>query len=139
MDHHGWAQEVEVRFGGHEGALTVFLGTGPTGVLVSREMRIECGPLDGLIKGTFDFDADAVRAALHDLLKRPDLSGEVRIAEAEHGEFRAWINLDHGTGVLSTRFESEFGLQDGGGVLTLTTDQSYLRETLRVLDGLRRT
>lgn len=133
---HESVAEHEVCFGGKEGALTVMLGTGPVGALVSGEMRLKCGPLDGRIRAVFNFDAQAVREALRDLLERPDLTGEVHIAEAEHGEFRVGLQLDHGRGVVSAHVASEYAMEDGGGTLVLTTDQTYVGEALRALDRL---
>ena len=126
-----WVFEHEVRFGGAEG---VFLGLGPTGVLISREMRLECGPLDGRVKAWFDFDLEAVRTELRDLLARSDLTGRVRISGAEHGEFSSIADLDHGLGVISNTVASGFARADGGGTLTLTTDQSCLRQALSERD-----
>lgn len=131
---HEWVPQHEVRFGGAEGALTVLLGEGPVGVLVSEEARIECGPLEGTVRGCFDFDAAAVKQSLVALLARPDLTGHVHLTGSEHGEFRATLDLDHGRGVLTAGFESGYGMQDGGGTLTLMTDQSSLPEALRALD-----
>lgn len=132
--HDNWASEHEVRFGGVEGALTVCLGLGPTGVLISREMRLECGPLDGRVKAWFEFDLEAVRSELRNLLARPDLTGRLRISGAEHGEFSSIVDLDHGRGVISTTVANAVARADGGGTLTLTTDQSYLRQTLSELN-----
>ena len=132
--HDNWASEHEVRFGGLEGALIVCLGLGPTGVLISREMRVECGPLDGRVKAWFDFDLEAVRSECRNLLARPDLTGQLRISGAEHGEFSSIVDLDHGRGVISTTVAGGVAGADGGGTLTLTTDQSYLRQTLSELN-----
>ncbi|HWK25437.1 MAG TPA: hypothetical protein VNS09_02685 [Solirubrobacter sp.] len=102
---------------------------------MSREVRIQCGPLDGVISALLDFDSDAVRAGLGELLARPDLSGDVHLTDARHGEFRASVTLNHGRGTLRARFASAYADQDGGCELTLTTDQSFLAETLRQLGG----
>jgi hypothetical protein len=110
-----WTHEREVRFGGHDGALTVYLGLGCIGVLISREVRIECGPLDGRVRGWFDFDPDAVRRELRSLLARRDLTGHVRLTGAEHGEFGAVLDLDHGRGVISATVKSRSpGWMDAG-------------------------
>jgi hypothetical protein len=97
-------------------------------------MRLECGPLDGRIKAWFDFDLELVRVELRDLLARPDLTGRVRITGAEHGEFSAVVDLHHGRGALSATLASGYARADGGGTLTLTTDQSYLHQTLSALN-----
>jgi hypothetical protein len=129
-----WVAEHDVQFGGAEGALTLRLGTGPTGALISREARVECGPLDGVVSGFFDFDPVAVHEELRALLQRPDLAGDVYLTGAEHGEFRATLSIDHGRGVLAMEFESGYAMQDGGGTLTLTTDQSHVNEALRQIE-----
>ena len=129
-----WVPEHDVQFGGAEGALTIRLGVGPTGVLTSREAEIECGPLRGVISGFFDFDPFAVAQALRELLNRRDLTGEVFLTGSEHGGFRASVSLDRGRGQLAATFASGFAMQDGGGTLMLTTDQSHLTEAVRQLD-----
>jgi hypothetical protein len=131
-----WTPEHEIRFGGMEGALTVSLARGSSGMLISREMRVECGPLDGRVKGFFDFEVDATRTGLRARLERPDLTGQLCIASAEHGEFRATIDLERGRGRLTIMIATAYATQDGGGTLTLTTDQSYLQHALRALDQL---
>lgn len=65
----------------------------------------------------------------------PALTGQLRIASAEHGEFRATIHLERERGRL-TIVVATVAMQDGGGTLTLTTDQSYLQHALRALDHL---
>jgi hypothetical protein len=133
-----WVAEHDVRFGGAEGALTLRLGTGPSGSLISREARVECGPLDGVVSGFFDFDPAAIRTQLRELLQEPDLTGDVVLTGAEHGEFRATLSLDHGRGVLAMEFESGFAMQDGGGALRLTTDQSHVREAMQHIERVLR-
>ena len=64
--------EHDVRFGGAEGALTIRLGTRPTGLLVSWQARIARGPHDGVIGAFLDFDPEDARKRLQELLSPRD-------------------------------------------------------------------
>ncbi|MGZ3437821.1 MAG: hypothetical protein ACXU9O_16235 [Gemmatimonadaceae bacterium] len=116
--------------------MTVSLVGGSNGMLISREMRVECGPLDGRVRALFDFDVDVAREGLRALLEHPDLTGQLRITSAEHGEFRATRDVERGRGRLTIVVATVQAMQDGGGTLMLTTDQRYLQHALRALDQL---
>lgn len=65
-----WVAEHDVQFGGAEGVLTLRLAPGPTGPLISREARLRCGRLEGVVLGFFDFGPAAIREELRELLQR---------------------------------------------------------------------
>jgi hypothetical protein len=129
-----WAGIHDVCFGGAEGSLTIRLGPGPLGSLVSREARVEFGPLVGTVSAFLDFDPVATRHALRELLHQRDLTGDVYLTESEHREFRASASIDHGRGVLTMKLETGFAMQNGRGTLILTTDQSHLNEALKQIE-----
>jgi hypothetical protein len=127
-----WVPVEEVTFGGQEGAMTVLLGPGPTGSLVSWEVRLTFGPLDGTVRASLDFDSVVTEEALSDLLARPDLTGVVRLVGSEHGEFGAVMSLDRGRGEITATLATAVA-GDGHGTITLTTDQTFLAATLQQL------
>jgi hypothetical protein len=134
-----WVATDEVRLGGQEGSVTFHLGAGPTDELVCREVVIALGPFHGTMASWMHFDAGWFREELRQLLRRSDLTGEIKVASGVEAGFRVALHLDKGRGEVQVEITSEFGLQDGSLNLTLTTDQSFLAETLQDLDTALRT
>ena len=66
-------------------------------------------------------------------LSSPNLSGGMSLESVEHDlSVRVEVSMGEGTvqGSVTTHFKS-----DGGLTFVLTTDQSYLRETLRQIEA----
>lgn len=133
-----WVATDEVRLGGQEGTVTFHLGAGPTDQLVCREVAIGFGAFQGTVASWMHFDAELFRKELHQLLRSPYLTGEIRVASGVEAGFGVALSLAKGRGEVQVEITSEFGLQDSSLILTLTTDQSFLAETLRDLDAALR-
>jgi hypothetical protein len=116
-------------FGGEEGSLT--LEVSPKG-RVDRALLV-LGPLVAEVATVVGLDLPRMRDELAAALSSPNLTGGTRLESVEHDlSVRVEVSMGKGTvqGSVTTHFKS-----DGGLTFVLTTDQSYLRETLRQIEA----
>jgi hypothetical protein len=120
---------MDIVFGGEEGSLTLE---------VSPESRVDrallvLGPLVAEIATVVGLDLPRMRNELAAALSSPNLTGGTSLKSVEHDLWvRVGIARGKGTvqGSVTTQFKS-----DGGLTFVLTTDQSFLRETLRQIEA----
>jgi hypothetical protein len=87
------------------------------------------------VKTLHHFDPDRLHSELRDLLSSRTLSGEINVASGVEPDFGATLHLERGCGEFRVSITSQFGLQDGAATVAISTDQTFLHETLRELDA----
>ena len=120
---------MDIVFGGEEGSLTFE---------VSPESRVDrallvLGPLVGEVATVVGLDLPRMRDELSAALSSPTLTGGPSLESVEHDlSVRVEVAMGKGTvrGSVTTQFKS-----DGSLTFVLTTDQSYLRETLQQIEA----
>ena len=121
---------MDIVFGGEEGSLT--LEVSPKG-RVDRALLV-LGPLVAEVATVVGLDLPRMRDELEAALSSPTLTGGTSLESVEHDlSVRVEVSMGKGTvqGSVTTQFKS-----DGGLTFVLTTDQSYLRETLRQVEAV---
>jgi hypothetical protein len=120
---------MDIVFAGEEGSLT--LEVSPKG-RVDRALLV-LGPLTAEVATVVGLDLPMMRDELAAALPAPNLTGGTSLESVEHDlSVRVEVAMGKGTvqGFVTTQFKS-----DGGLTFVLTTDQSYLRETLRQIEA----
>lgn len=120
---------MEIVFGGQEGSVT--LEVSPEGRV--ERLALQVGTLAGEIATVIGLDLPRMRDELAAALSSRTLTGGTSLESVEHDfSLRAEIAKGKGSirGTVTTWFQS-----DGGLTFELTTDQSYLAETLRQIEA----
>jgi hypothetical protein len=99
-----------------------------------EDITLRLGPLLGHVEATIGLDLSAMRDDLSRALSSPTLTGGTSIESVEH-DFVFRIDIENGKGLARGRITTQFA-DDGRLDFALSTDQSYLGETLRQLDRL---
>jgi hypothetical protein len=120
---------VDIVFAGQEGALTLEV----TSAGRVERAALKVGPLVGELTTLVGLDLPRVRDELAAALKWPALTGGTSIESVEH-DFRLRVELAEGKGVIQGWVTTQFK-SDGGLEFALTTDQTFLRETLAQIEA----
>ena len=120
---------VDIVFGGEEGSVT--LEVSPDGRV--ERLALQVGPLAGEIATVIGLDLPRMRDDLAAALSSPTLTGGTSMESVEH-DFSLSVEIAKGKGSIQGRVTTQFR-DDGGLTFVLTTDQSFLRETLRQIEA----
>jgi hypothetical protein len=120
---------MDIVFAGEEGSLTLEISRGGR----IERVSLMVGPLVGEIATVVGPDLLRMRDELAAALSSRTLTGGTSLQSVEN-DFSIRVEIANGKGTvqgtLTTRFKS-----DGGLTFVLTTDQSYLAETLRQIEA----
>jgi hypothetical protein len=120
---------MDIVFGGEEGSLTFEVS--PEG-RVDRAL-LAVGPLVGELATDLGLDLPRMRDELAAALSSRRLTGGTSLQSVEH-DLLVRVEITHGKGTVQGSVTTQFK-SDGGLRFVLTTDQSYLRETLRQIEA----
>jgi hypothetical protein len=120
---------VRVELAGAEGVVSFECDEAGRG----EDVEVRVGPLVGRIEGSLALDLARLRDGLREMLSSRSLTGRASVESVEH-DFLLRVEIANGKGTARGRVTTQFA-NDGGLTFELTTDQSYLVETLRQLDS----
>jgi len=120
---------MDIVFGGEEGSLT--LEVSPEGRVDRASLVL--GPLVGEVATVVGLDLPRMRDELAAALSSRRLTGGTSLESVEH-DLSVRVEIAHGKGTVQGSVTTQFK-SDGGLKFALTTDQSYLRETLRQIEA----
>jgi hypothetical protein len=98
-----------------------------------ERLALQVGALAGQIATVIGLDLPRMRDDLAAALSSPTLTGGTSMESVEH-DFSLSVEIAKGKGSIRGTVTTQFR-DDGGLTFVLTTDQSYLHETLRQIEA----